>query len=106
MENKLTLWVLGLLLLIASCKNGTDDVMQTGKNYPAYGGNKAGNRYSPLQQINVQNVHQLQPVWQYFANEKPDTTGGKPPRTRETQCQPIVVNGILQYPVVITTRSI
>lgn len=97
MKNKLTLSVFCLLIL-AGCKNGNGDrsnVMQTGKDYPAYGGNKAGNRYSPLNQINVDNVKNLQVAWTYFANDKPDTTDHKPPRIREIQCQPIVVNGIL-----------
>jgi quinoprotein glucose dehydrogenase len=94
MKNRLALLVAGLFLL-AGCKNNRDGLMQTGKNYPVYGGNKAGNRYSPLNQINVNNVQNLQVAWTYFANEKQDTSGGKPLRTRETQCQPIVVNGIL-----------
>lgn len=44
-----------LILLLSSCeksdyKNKT--VMQTGKNWPVYGGNKKGNRYSTLTKIN------------------------------------------------------
>lgn len=93
MKNEFRFLLAGLLL--AACKSGTHDIMQTGKNYPAYGGNKAGNRYSPLTQINVDNVKNLQVAWTYFANEKLDTANNKPTRTRETQCQPIVVNGIL-----------
>ena len=93
MKYKLIVLVFGILLL-AGCKhkNG-DDKMQAGKNYPVYGGNKAGNRFSPLTQINVDNVKNLQLAWTYTATEQPDTT--KPFRTRETQCQPIVVDGIL-----------
>ncbi len=62
MKNKLTYLVVGLLLF-TSCKDRDADkssVMQAGHNYPAYGGNKAGNRYSPLNQINVDNVKNLQ----------------------------------------------
>ena len=82
------------LLLIVSCTTVElkDDnaFLQTGKDYPTYGGNKANNRYSPLTQINSENVKDLQVVWTYFAN---DTI--KFPARREIQCQPIVVNGVM-----------
>ncbi|MEP6596788.1 MAG: pyrroloquinoline quinone-dependent dehydrogenase, partial [Ginsengibacter sp.] len=98
MKNKLALVTLGLLLLV-SCKNNEPGKgpasMQTGKDYPVYGGNKAGNRYSPLSQINIDNVKNLQVAWTYFANDKQDTSNGKSIQAREIQCQPIVVNGIL-----------
>ncbi|MBK5278359.1 MAG: PQQ-binding-like beta-propeller repeat protein, partial [Bacteroidia bacterium] len=87
------------LLGLVSCKN-TDlnegpIALQTGKDYPAYGGNNANNRYSPLLQINASNVNSLQVAWTYFANDKPDSTNKTPSSPREIQCQPIVVNGIL-----------
>lgn len=86
--------------LNTGCKQGSKEQagsgsLITGKDYPVYGGNKAGNRYSPLTQINPGNVKDLKVAWQYFANEKQDTSGGKQVRVREIQCQPIVVNGIL-----------
>lgn len=57
-----------------------------GRDWPSYGGNKQGNRYSPLDQIDTGNVHQLEIAWMYNAA-----------LTKEgaIQCQPIVVNGIL-----------
>jgi quinoprotein glucose dehydrogenase len=69
--------------------------MQTGKDYPVYGGNKANNRYSPLTQINTENVKDLEVAWTYFANNKPDSGDKNSSNPREIQCQPIVVNGIL-----------
>src|SRR5438128_1847560 len=85
------------LLLFAACRNpATEDkdaVMQAGKDYPVYGGNKAGNRYSPLKLLDTQNVKNLQPVWRYFANST--DTLGENDGGREIQCQPIVVHGIL-----------
>src|SRR6187431_532761 len=87
------------LFIFVSCKNNTADknaaVMEPGKNYPVYGGNKAGNRYSPLSEINLDNVKNLSVAWTYFANDQPDTGNKQPNRPREIQCQPIVVNGIL-----------
>src|ERR1700712_2950585 len=98
MKKKLTLVAFGILLF-ASCKNGDSGKrlvsMQPGKDYPVYGGNKAGNRYSPLSQVNIDNVKNLQVAWTYFANDKPDTANGKEIRAREIQCQPIVVNSVL-----------
>jgi len=80
------------LLLLVSCTNVVrkDETLQTGKDYPAYGGNKANNRYSPLTQINAENVNDLEVAWMYFAN---DTINY--PSRREIQCQPIVVDGVL-----------
>ena len=53
-------------------------------NWPAYGGNNAGTRYSALKQINRANVHQLRIAWTY------DTGEGR----GDAQTQPIVVDGI------------
>jgi quinoprotein glucose dehydrogenase len=69
--------------------------MQAGEDYPVYGGNKEGNRYSPLDQINTANVKNLQVAWMYNAAEIPDPNDSKPQRPKAIQCQPIVVNGVL-----------
>ena len=60
-------------------------------DWPKYGGNSAGSRYSELTQINLQNVNQLQLAWTYdtHENNSPNSKG------RDMQCQPIVVNGVL-----------
>ncbi|WP_246082291.1 PQQ-binding-like beta-propeller repeat protein [Spirosoma lacussanchae] len=62
-----------------------------GADWPAYGGNKAGNRYSPLAQINTRTVKELQLAWTF------DTGDNNNPAERgmDIQCQPIVVNGVL-----------
>jgi quinoprotein glucose dehydrogenase len=96
------LFVLAEVLLVpAGCKDKSGSgvyngpaVMETGRDYPVYGGNKKGNRWSPLTQINKSNVKDLQVAWSYDSRDKQDT--GQPrQRPREIQCQPIVVNGIL-----------
>lgn len=82
--------ILGILVL-AGCSIAT---MQTGKDWPVYGGNKAGNRYSPLTQINPDNVRNLKVAWMYNAAETPNPN--EPNQgPKAIQCQPIVVNGIL-----------
>jgi len=98
MRISLRLLVLALFFY-AGCKNEISDKtmtsMETGQDYPVYGGNKAGNRYSPLLQITKDNVQNLELAWTYFANNEPDSSGKRPSGTGEIQCQPIVVNGIL-----------
>ncbi len=56
-------------------------------DWPIYGGDPGGARYSPLTQINRSNVGQLQVAWQM------DPAIG--PRSGRFQAQPIVVAGIL-----------
>ncbi len=83
------------LVFFTSCStndwSANNSSMETGKDYPAYGGNKANNRYSPLTQINANNVKDLKVAWKYFANDSLSNVS----RPREIQCQPIVVDGIL-----------
>jgi len=62
-----------------------------GANWPGYGGNKAGNRYSPLAQVTPQNVTRLAVAWTYDAAQDADSND----RRHEIQCQPIVVDGVL-----------
>jgi quinoprotein glucose dehydrogenase len=71
---------------LATCthENATTD-------YPIYGGNKQNNRYSPLTQINKDNVNDLQLAWTYNSAD----TGSAARREHEIQCQPIVIKGIL-----------
>nr|WP_295933866.1 PQQ-binding-like beta-propeller repeat protein [uncultured Dyadobacter sp.] len=68
---------------------GQDDPKDA--DWPVYGGNNAGNRYSSLTQINKGNVKNLQPAWSYDTgeNNKPGERG------MDIQCQPIVIDGIM-----------
>jgi len=71
------------------------DKVSGDEDWPNYGGNKAGNRYSPLDQINTDNVRDLQVAWMYDASEKTDPSNTGRQRNRAIQCQPIVVHGVL-----------
>src|SRR5690606_4795203 len=64
----------------------------TGKNWPIYGGNKAGNRYSPLNQIHKENVTNLEVAWMYDASQVKGSVNQRP---KQIQCQPIVIDGVL-----------
>ena len=87
-----TCLLIATTLLFAGCKSHHHPFdPNTGVDWPNYGGNRAGNRYSPIDQINAGNVSLLKVVWTYDTGENTDTTG----RGHEIQCQPIVVDGIL-----------
>ncbi len=80
------------LLFWAGCKSPHRPFdTGAGLDWPAYGGNPAGNRYSPLDQINTGNVGHLSVAWIYNTGENKIPNGSG----HEIQCQPIVVNGIL-----------
>ncbi len=88
----LSLLALSGLLLLASCHHPAGE----NADWPIYGGNKAGNRYSPLGQINLDNVKDLKPAWVYDSNDPPGSGGTSHRREPgEIQCQPIVVHGVL-----------
>lgn len=79
-------------LLAAGCSDSNEKRNEkTGENWPVYGGNNAGNRYSPLTQINKNNVGYLEVAWTYDTGENSDSSE----RGYEIQCQPIIVDGIL-----------
>jgi quinoprotein glucose dehydrogenase len=78
-----------MLLLVGSCAKSHRE----NADWPVYGGNKAGNRYSSLSQINLKNVQDLRVAWLYNSADAP-VSGGRRPE-HEIQCQPIIVHGIL-----------
>ena len=63
----------------AHCDHRTD--------WPSYGGGPTQTRYSPLTQINTENVASLKVAWTY------DT--GDAFKGSEMQCQPIVAHGVI-----------
>ena len=80
------------LLVLCACHHPHGE----SADYSVYGGNKAGNRYSPLRQINLTNVADLQPAWIYnSADTAASSTGSRHRQEHEIQCQPIVIDGIL-----------
>ena len=88
---KLIFWCT-LFLLVAGMLAGCNHPHGPNVDYAVYGGNKQNNRYSPLRQIDVTNVKDLQPAWTY---NSADTGGSKHRQEHDIQCQPIVVDGVL-----------
>jgi len=77
------------IILCIGCNKSKNNI--TNADWPKYGGNSFGNRYSPLDQINKDNVEQLKVAWVYDTGDNKDTTN----RGQGMQCQPIVVHGIM-----------
>ena len=59
-------------------------------DWPVYGGDAASSKYSPLAQINRDNVKTLVPAWTYHSAH-----GAPLHATSEVQVNPIVVDGVL-----------
>ena len=81
--------VAGVLAVL--CGIGITRAQQRNSNtdWPIYGGNAEGTRFSPLTQINRTNVGRLEVAWQFDPREGPVT---------RFQAQPIVVDGVLYTP--------
>ena len=97
MRNKHIAFIL-VVILFTSCMNKSSEdetsaSLLPGKDWPRYGGNKASNRYSPLDQINIDNIQNLKVAWMYNAGEI--TEGDDNQRAKPIQCQPIVIDGIM-----------
>jgi len=78
MRTSLVLAVLGLVMPVLHAQN----------DWPGYGHDPGGQRYSPLKQINASNVAKLAPAWSYEMKKE-----GQP--FRLSQSIPIMVNGVL-----------
>jgi quinoprotein glucose dehydrogenase len=87
------IFYLSLLFLICALTfvKRENKVSEPDQDWPVYGGNNAGNRYSPLTQINKENVKNLKLAWTYDTGENKNTDE----RGMDIQCQPIIIDGIL-----------
>jgi len=60
-------------------------------DWPYYGGDAGGSRYSPLTEIDKHNVTELKIAWEYHTGDVSDGNGGR--RKSEFEATPIVVDG-------------
>ena len=72
-------------------------------DWPMYGHDSASTRYSPLTQINTQNVKNLVPAWTYHMKKdgpQSHSAGavGRGGGRRSSEATPIMVNGVLYMP--------
>src|ERR1700722_9442973 len=83
-------------IISTSCRfSGGEAQKVTGHqtDWPLYGGNKAGNRYSRLTQININNVKKLQVAWIYNSDTSIGLLAGM--KRSELECQPVEIDNIL-----------
>src|SRR2546423_13798508 len=64
-----------------------------GADWPAYGRASGGSRYSPLKEINRENVKNLKAVWTYRTGDVAD--GSRTAETSQFEATPIMVEGML-----------
>src|SRR5262245_36625001 len=60
-------------------------------DWPAWGNDAGGQRYSPLEQINCGNVASLKRAWTFHTGETSD--GTKYPTRSAFECTPVVLDG-------------
>ncbi len=64
-------------------------------DWPVYGHDPGGMRFSPLDQINRRNVTHLSRAWVYHTGERPSVSGPRGQRQTAFETTPLIVNGIL-----------
>jgi len=62
-----------------------------------YGNNPGGMRYSPLKQINTENVKNLKPAWTYQSGELKTYEGTSLATKAAFEATPLMVNGVLYF---------
>lgn len=75
---------LALVVLSQGCSHGPAVEKVSARDWPSYGRDYSNNRFSPLSQINRDNVAQLTPAWSYRSGVK-----------ATFQATPIVVDGVM-----------
>jgi len=68
--------------------------------WPTYGGDAGGMKYSPLADINRDNVARLAPAWSWKTNDpaNPPADSGRPARPGNFQATPLMINDTLYLP--------
>ncbi|HYS44901.1 MAG TPA: PQQ-binding-like beta-propeller repeat protein, partial [Rhizomicrobium sp.] len=79
-------------LVVACLPLAASQAAPSAKDWPAYGHDPAGGRFSPLTQITPDNVSQLQPAWTYHMNPTLQNKSGRVPTSTTT---PLEVGGLL-----------
>jgi len=69
-------------------------------DWPAYGHDPGGQRYSPLTQINTSNVSKLKPAWQYGIDPGKLDQNAATRLLTATEAVPIMAGGLLYTPTV------
>lgn len=89
-KQKITKSTLSVFVLAFLLFTGCQSDIEKGGTWAVYKADKESSSYSPLDQINVSNVGQLQEAWTFEPNDMPE---GARPGTSESN--PIIVDGVL-----------
>ena len=84
--------VLLIFLLVRDTRGDVPDTLRTAE-WPVYGMDAGGTRYSPLDQITPQNVHLLETAWTYRTGE--DYTDTEHSGRAAFEATPILLDGVL-----------
>ena len=74
-----------LLIFTATCLSAELDRLDNYVEWGIYRGDKKGNQFAELAQINAANVHRLRPVWEYHTGDAGERTS--------TYANPIMIDG-------------
>ncbi len=83
------LTLIPITILIHACEHKENPIFKTGKNWPIYLGDNSNNHYSPLSQINTENISRLKVAWEFHTGDLDSKSN------TEIQCNPIIIDGIL-----------
>ena len=89
-----TTLVIATLAAVAPFASSAPDE-STAADWPFYGGDAGGNRYSPLAQIDRSNVARLEIAWEYHTGDMSDGSDGRRKSAFETT--PIVAHGTMYF---------
>ena len=84
---------LACALLTVARFAGSEPIDKAIADWPFYGGDAGGTRYSTLREINRSNVAQLKVAWEYHTGDVSDGSDGRPKSAFETT--PVVANGTM-----------
>jgi membrane-bound PQQ-dependent dehydrogenase (glucose/quinate/shikimate family) len=85
---------LSLFCLCATLLTGNSKTPNHGAEWPSYGRDAGGMRYSPLKQIDRTNVTRLRRVWTYHTGEAAETSTGRH-KLEPFECTPLMIDGVL-----------
>ena len=78
-----------LVLVVSSCIQHAREEVNGNHDWRYYQGGPGRNQYSTLEQINLDNAHQLKLAWTYRTGDA-DTS-----RNTQIQCNPLIIDGVL-----------
>ncbi|MDH3281244.1 MAG: PQQ-binding-like beta-propeller repeat protein [Gammaproteobacteria bacterium] len=86
---KASLAFVAATMVFAACAQENQTAQDTDVEWPVYNGNWGGTKYSPLDQINRDNVGELELLWRYRVDDAGEG------RSTVLQTNPIVVDGVI-----------